>query len=397
MIKLFGLIALITGFLFNPIMSRATDEYDDLSFQIEEIKSKLDQLSEQAAVYQKNIRIKQEEAMSLKNQIDILQNKIAESELEIKATTEEIKKNELEIRKTEIDIFTQEDAITKKQSELAATIKQINKNRQTNALEIFILHNSISDFFIHAENTKILSKNLKAGIDKVQEMKHDLVIKKSTLTTKIAELKQLKDELILQRNEITTQTEYKNNLLVDTKKSEQKFYNLFWQAKQEQEQANAEVAALEKKMRESLKKNEEKHTLIDSSLIWPIPQNTVTTLFHDPDYPFRYLFEHPAIDIRAGQGTPIKAPADGYVLKVKSAGMGYSYIALIHANGISTVYGHVSKIYVKPDEYVTRGEVIGATGGAPRTPGAGNLTTGPHLHFEVHLNGIPVDPLLYLP
>src|SRR3989339_696480 len=135
----------------------------------------------------------------------------------------------------------------------------------------------------------------------------------------------------------------------------------------------------------------------DNGMIWPVPRNTITSYFHDPDYPFRNIFEHPAIDIRAGQGTVLKAAASGYVARVKEGvGGSYGYIMLIHGDGLSTVYGHVSKIYVEEDEYIVQGQTIGLTGGLPGTPGSGALTTGPHLHFEVRLNGIPVNPLNYL-
>jgi len=135
----------------------------------------------------------------------------------------------------------------------------------------------------------------------------------------------------------------------------------------------------------------------DAGFIWPVAKNTITAYFDDPEYPFRYVFEHPAIDIRAGQGTAIKAAASGYIAIAKDAGRGYSYIMIIHGDGLATVYGHVSKIYVQADEYVVQGQSVGLTGGTPGTNGAGRLTTGPHLHFETRLNGVPVDPLEYLP
>jgi len=88
------------------------------------------------------------------------------------------------------------------------------------------------------------------------------------------------------------------------------------------------------------------------------------------------------------------------VARVRSpedVGKGYAYIMLIHDEGFSTVFGHVSCVKVVVDKFVKQGEMIGCVGGKPGTAGAGNLTTGAHSHFEIRKDGIPVDPMKYLP
>ncbi len=136
----------------------------------------------------------------------------------------------------------------------------------------------------------------------------------------------------------------------------------------------------------------------DVDLDWPVqPALGVSAFFEDAAYKQRFGFDHHAIDIPTDQGTPIRAPADGSVLKVVMNGLGYSYITLQHNGDMQTVYGHISSATVKEGDSVTFGQVIGRSGGEPGSIGAGLLTTGPHLHFAVKVNGVLVDPLKYLP
>jgi murein DD-endopeptidase MepM/ murein hydrolase activator NlpD len=394
-------IFLIFGCIFlMPSALRATQtDVEKLNGDIETKKKDIDDIKKRIEVYQKNIQAKQEEAASLKNQLSILDNQKAKTELDIKATGLEISKTQLETRGVELKIVAKEDEIAGKRENLSGILQEIHKNDSENTLKIFLLNDSFSEFFNAVEYTKDLQVNLQDSLENVKADKAELDQEKAQLEAKQEKLAELQADLDNQKKELDGENKYKTDLLAQTRESEAKFSELYWQAKQEQQSISSDISNLEKQVRAKLKQMEESKQmkLGSSDLVWPLASHRVTSTFHDKTYPFRYLFEHPAIDIGTGQGTSIKAPADGYVLKAIDNGMGYSYIALIHADGMSTVYGHVSKIYVDDDEFVSRGDVIGLTGGMPGTPGAGRLSTGPHLHFEVRLNGIPVNPLNYLP
>ncbi len=98
---------------------------------------------------------------------------------------------------------------------------------------------------------------------------------------------------------------------------------------------------------------------------------------------------HEGIDVTAPTGTPIVAPAAG---KVVAAGMegGFGLVVEIdHGNGIRTKFAHCSRIAVRVGQQVTRNQLIAAVGST-------GLSTAPHLHYEIHVNGKPVDPLTYV-
>jgi murein DD-endopeptidase MepM/ murein hydrolase activator NlpD len=99
---------------------------------------------------------------------------------------------------------------------------------------------------------------------------------------------------------------------------------------------------------------------------------------------------HKGQDIAAPIGTPVIATADG-IVTVAGWQRGYGWVVYIdHGNGLSTRYGHLSRIDVTVGQNLKRGEQLGLVGSTGRS-------TGPHLHYEVRVNGQPVSPLLYLP
>ncbi|HEX6489662.1 MAG TPA: peptidoglycan DD-metalloendopeptidase family protein [Candidatus Dormibacteraeota bacterium] len=130
--------------------------------------------------------------------------------------------------------------------------------------------------------------------------------------------------------------------------------------------------------------------------IWPEPQAQITqgfgpsTLWFEPPYAGAPHF-HMGIDLAAPQGTHVLAADDGVVALVGSGTTGYgNYVVIAHQGGFTTLYGHLEAALVHPGDQVTQGEVIGFEGST-------GYSTGPHVHFELRINGAPQDPAPYLP
>jgi murein DD-endopeptidase MepM/ murein hydrolase activator NlpD len=118
---------------------------------------------------------------------------------------------------------------------------------------------------------------------------------------------------------------------------------------------------------------------------WPV-HGTITSPFGWRSNPFGGAPElHQGLDIAAPSGTTVTAAAGGTIIMAQWYGGYGNYILIDHGGGYSTGYGHLSAIYVANGQTIQRGQAIGAVGST------GN-STGPHLHFEVRVNGKPVDP-----
>ncbi|HEX5236171.1 MAG TPA: M23 family metallopeptidase [Silvibacterium sp.] len=130
-------------------------------------------------------------------------------------------------------------------------------------------------------------------------------------------------------------------------------------------------------------------SLVNAPSLWPVT-GRITSSFGEREDPFNGEGAfHAGIDIAATYGQPVRATADGVVLKA-AFGNGYGReVMLDHGNGIETLYGHLSGFAVTAGERVTRGQVIGYVGTSGRS-------TGPHLHYEVRIHDTPVNPHRYM-
>jgi len=403
-IKKISQIIIIVSLLCNPLISlgQSAEEENqvvrDLNSQIQAAKDRVKKVQEQQEVYAEAILKKQAEKATLANQLSILENRLAQAALDIERTRTEIDRTNLEIKKVNLEIEQKDEEITRQKDHLGSVIRLMQRQDDKSTLEIFLLNGTLNEFLNQIKYLEDINKEISRSLDELKKFKAELEARQKELKGKNQELTSLKNELENKKFVLATDQQNKTYILDQTRSSEKEYQRLLNLARAEQQQAQADIVNLEKAVRAKIQKiSGQELQFNDAGFIWPVAKNMIMATFHDPDYPFRYIFEHPGVDIRAAQGSSVRAAASGYVAIAKDAGKGYSYIMIVHGDGLATVYGHVSRIFVAPDEYVVQGQAIALSGGTPGTNGAGRLTTGPHLHFEVRLNGLPVDPQEYLP
>jgi murein DD-endopeptidase MepM/ murein hydrolase activator NlpD len=192
----------------------------------------------------------------------------------------------------------------------------------------------------------------------------------------------LRTSLLVSQGKLAVVKTNRTHALYETKAQEQA-------AQRESDAIQAASAAIEAKIRAATSAPNDNPsgavaTPSAAGLIWPV-QGPITSPFGP-----RWGGFHPGIDIGIPEGTPIHAAASGTVIYCGwESGYG-NLVVLDHHNGIATAYAHQSRIAVSCNQNVSQGDVIGYSG-------CTGFCTGPHLHFEVRVNGTPVDPLGYLP
>ena len=374
------------------------EEIKTLNDKIAAQKEKIKQLEETIGKYKKNIVATQTQAVSLKNQLSIIDNHAAAVAADIDLTKEKIGVAQNEIDLLQISIAEKEKVIAKQKQLIGKLIQNLHADDQRSYLEILATNDSFADFYSQVRYLENVYSDLGWSVKNLRLTKEDLDAKKKQVSDRQAQYAELQKDLEQKKTDLDEQHGAKQNLLAETRSSELKYTTLLSSLKKQYQVVENEVRSFEEQVSKKLAEQDKIKAGGDVTLSWPLNTRYITARFHDPSYPFRNVFEHSAIDIRAAQGTPVKAAGAGYVGRAKrcTTSSCYAYVLLIHTGNVSTVYGHLSQIAVADDQFVNRGDIIGYSGATPGTVGAGPFVTGPHLHFEVRVNGIPVDPLTYL-
>ncbi len=262
------------------------------------------------------------------------------------------------------------------------------------SLEVLLSAKSFTDLISQAEYVDAIGTQDKHIADQVgtakqrvhQQREHTkrfralAAAETRTIALRAGQVRALRDELLANENRLAAARSAKRHSLQDVKKSKQDYLD----EAASLAQASASLAG---QLRSAQSSNSYSPpgdvTPSAAGFIWPVNGPVVSP------YGMRWGRLHAGIDIAASSGTPIHAAASGRVVYAGWMG-GYGYlVAIDHGRGLATAYAHQSSVAAGVGQTVSQGQVIGYVG-------CTGHCFGPHLHFEVRINGSPVDPMGYL-
>jgi len=376
-------------------------EIDDLNKEINIRKDRIKELESTISKYKDNITQKQTEERSLKDRISIIENRIAQAESSIELVKEQVEQSKLEITSLGIQIDQKESDIEREKNMISKLVRDLYVNDQKNFVEIMLTNSNLADFYNQSKYLESVYTDLGRLVKQVRLSKEDLDRKKEQAEQEKKQYDNYLVELDNKKQDLASEVGTKKNLLAETRSSEARYQTLLSSLREQYKVTENEVESYEAQVRRKLEAGRFNYSSDSgqAGISWPVTGRYITAQFHDPDYPFLNVFQHSGVDIRVPHGSPVYAAASGYIGRAKRCTLAscYSYVLIIHNNNLSTLYGHLSKISVDQDQYINKGDLIGYSGGTPGTVGAGPFVTGAHLHFEVRANGIPVNPVAYLP
>lgn len=387
---------LVPGLAFAQEDGTIKTEIDALNSQVKQKERRIKEIDGVIGKYRSRIEEQNAAQSSLQNQLALLENRILEKELAIERTRSQIDLATLELQRLKVQITSEEQRLQRRRDALAGVIAEMQDAQSVGLLESFVARQSLSEFFTRMDELSRVEGDLTNATEAVRELKAGLEAKQKETEQYRASLQSQQTELQKEQENLESDQGAKSSLLAETQDKETEFQRILFELRQQKQEEANDAARLEDQLKDKLDDIDKALARGDVLLNWPLSAKRISATFHDPSYPFRKLFEHPGIDLPAPVNTPIRAAAGGYIAFNRTGTQYGNYIMVIHPGGISTVYAHLKSFVAKPDTYVERGDIIGYSGGRPGDQGAG-LSTGPHLHFEVRQNGIPVDPQQFLP
>lgn len=348
-----------------------------------EIENKIRESERKKAQAQNAINQKTAEKSSVEQEKKQLDAEIAVLEDEIYKINQKIAENEEDISRLTAEINEAEAKINEYNQQFQARSIYMYKYGHTSYLSILFGSSSFTDLIRNIQIIKRLTEYDDRVLDEMVAAKQVIVDNK----TKIEQVKAANEE---QRGLLTSQ---KSKLDQKLSERQAKIAQLNADIEQARRIADQEEAAMNQLKRQlnSLLSRGSGTAPGGGSLLWPSDSTrTVTSAYGMRYHPIQQRNKmHTGIDIGAAYGTNVLAAEAGKVIMAGWNG-GYGKCVVIdHGNGLSTLYGHNSVLLVSTGQTVTRGQVIAQVGST------GN-STGPHIHFEVLVNGQTRDPMAYV-
>lgn len=350
---------------------------ENLEAELSDVQSQMNEAQHRKELAEEQIGSVSELLRQIQSELDVALNELHAIEVQQSQVN-------AQIQQTEVELAAAQKRLDERERILNKRLRDVYMHGKLNYLEVILGAKNFTDF---ANRLEFLKRIVSADLNLITEIRaeRELILQK-------------KQQLEVQRQQLAklqAEAEAKKTV-VENKKQDQ----LIVLARLQDEKALAEASYaelqatsqdIEARIRARQQQGASAGQVVHGSgvFVWPT-SGPITSPFGYRIHPiFGTQIYHSGIDIGVDTGTPIVAADSGVVIEADWLG-GYGYAVVIdHGNGLSTLYGHNSELAVSPGQSVQQGQVIAYAGST-------GYSTGPHCHFEVRVDGSPVDPMGYL-
>ena len=365
-----------TGFSVSP------DDLHKINTKIEQTKKKISETKYKENSVLGNLLKNQQELERINDNIGILNSKLGTTEERLRIISSELNKAQTELGQIKTEIGGREGV-------LDVRLVAVYKYGYRNWLEVLFTSESYLDFL---ERLEMTAKYVRSDLHILQKLRD----RQGTIIEKKAEISKKQQELAGQKivyDNLQAQHKQEKSRQLTMYQRNQGELATLQKNRKALEEALDELLQTSKEMEAQIRELQKQNVSIANGsgvYRWPV-SGRITSYFGYRIHPvLRKRKYHTGLDIAAQSGTPIAAADNGVVIFSGSNGGYGKMIAIDHGKEQASLYAHCSALLVERGQTVEKGQTIARVG----TTG---LSTGPHLHFEIRKNGLPVDPLPYLP
>jgi murein DD-endopeptidase MepM/ murein hydrolase activator NlpD len=363
--------------------------------QIDKLKAEAKELGEKKRAVQSQINSLQYEQLSASAKKTVLDGRISLTEMEIDNINEQIEAYRVLISDKEIEVKAAQKREDGQLDLYKRRVRDMEENGAVSYLAVILDAASFSDLLARLDFVGDIMRSDEAAYKGLVRARLDTIAAKDALIATVAEQETEREALQGKQAELEVQVEESLELLAQLEGDIAVRSALYNEMDAETDRIQSEIKA----KTEELRRQEEAAAAAGrssgtvngtGSLQWPGTSNVVTREFGTMEHPvYHDMRPHYGIDLRAAYGSNVYAADSGKVITATYNSSYGNYVVISHgANGMTTLYAHMSRLKAKAGDTVSKGDVIGYAGST-------GTSTATHLHFEVAVNGERRNPLNY--
>ncbi len=349
--------------------------------KVQDLKTDLKSIQNRKGALQKQLSTTRRQVRVVKGDLSQLDGRLERLESQIEVTSNRLDKGRTEQRKLGDELRVANHQLQMTREQVRQRLRWMYVHQDRTVVSALLTANDVSQVAARAALLERIAKADRELFESYQDLRVQVSQKKRRQDALVIEIAGLKQTQVGQQAEVKEVRSDKSALLGQLRSKQSELERLIRILDREESAIEAQIAAYYAGTGKS-------SGLKPFTGRFSRPVNApMTSGFGMRHHPIlRRTRMHNGIDFGAKSGTPIRAAADGVVIASTYSGGFGNMVILDHGGGISTLYGHCSRRAVAAGQRVSRGQVIAYVGST-------GLSTGPHLHWEVRVNGRPVNPM----